>query len=214
MITLDDQNALFKLISSYLRKDIICWAFGGTAMLFYGYKDSTKDIDLIFESVEDRDSFITAITEMGYAKKSLVNVYKEDKSKDKNAPLLYSRGDERFDLFVKNIFRAELSSGMKKRFFARHDFAEKKSLILYIVSKEDIILLKSVTEREKDFEDILKICTTDKNISWDIITDEAVSQYKSGDEFVLIDLEQVMLKLKKYVFIKQEYFGKLYKKQK
>ncbi len=214
MISLEDQNSLFKLISNYLKKDIVCWAFGGTAMMFYGYKDSTKDIDLVFDSAEDRNVFIEAIEELGYTKRALFDVYNGEKSRHKNAPVMYSRGDERFDLFLKNIFQTVLSLGMKKRFFARHDFTEKKSLVIYAVSKEDIILLKAVTEREKDFEDILKICATDKNISWGVITDEAVSQYEKGNEFVLLDLEQAMVRLKKYIFIKQEYFSKLYRRQK
>lgn len=214
MINLEDQESLLKLISNYLKKDIVCWAFGGTAMMFYGYKDSTKDIDLVFESIEDREVFIEALERLGYTKRSLLNIYSEEKSKHKNAPVMYSRGEERFDLFVKKIFKIELSLEIKKRFFAKHDFTEKKSLVIYIVSKEDIILLKAITEREKDFEDILKICTTDKNINWDIITDEAVSQYEKGNEFVLLDLEQTILKLKKYIFIKQAYLDKLYKKQK
>lgn len=214
MINLEDQESLLKLISNYLKKDIICWAFGGTAMMFYGYKDSTKDIDLVFNSAEDREVFIEALKELDYSRRSLFNIYKEEKTKDKNAPLMYSRGDERFDLFVKKVFRTELSETIKTRFFARHDFTEKRSLVIYVVSKEDIILLKSITEREKDFEDILKICSTEKNINWDTITDEAISQYKKGDKFILVDLEQSMLKLKKYIFIKKGYIEKLYKAQK
>lgn len=210
MINAEDQESLFRLVSRYLKKDIVCWAFGGTAMIFYGYKTFTKDIDLLFETEEDKEEFIKAIKELGYEKKSLFNIYIEEKSKDKNAPLMFSRGDERFDLFVRKIFRTGLSEKMKKRFYARHDFAENKSLVVFVVSKEDIILLKAVTEREKDFEDILQICTTEKSINWDIIIEEAVEQYKKGDKFILMDIEETMKKLKKYIFIKKEYFDRLY----
>jgi len=214
VIGFEDQNSLFKLISAYLKKDVVCWAFGGTAMMFYGYKEATKDIDLIFESVEDRGIFVLALKELGYTKKSLFNIYSEEKSKHANAPVMYSRGDERFDLFVEKIFKTELSPSIKSRFFARHDFAENKNLIIYVISKEDIILLKSTTDRAKDFEDILKICETDRNINWELLTDEAVWQYKNGNEFMLLDIEGVMAKLKKYVIIKKEYFDKLHKEQK
>jgi len=210
MIGIEDQESLLKLISRYLEQDVICWAFGGNAMMFYGYKKSTKDIDLVFESEEDREAFIKAIKLLGYEKQSPLRIYPEEKLADKNRPLMFSKGNERFDLFVKKIFRTELSEDMKKRFYARHDFAEKKSLIVYVLSKEDIILLKSITEREKDFDDILTICTTEKAISWNIIISEAISQHKKGDKWVLYDMEETMSKLKKYIFLKKEYFERIY----
>ena len=44
MINTQDQDQLFKLISNYLDKDITCYALGGTAMMYYGFKNITKDI--------------------------------------------------------------------------------------------------------------------------------------------------------------------------
>lgn len=207
MISKEDQVDLFKLISRYLKKDILCWAFGGTAMMFYGYKTSTKDIDLIFDSAEDRDVFIDALLNLGYSKKSLSGVYNEEQIKEKNAPIMYSRGDERFDLFVGRVFAVKLSEEMKKRFYARHDFADGRSLIINVMSKEDIILMKSMTERERDFEDIEAICKIDK-IDWSIIIDEAIRQ---KNDFIILDLEKTMQNLKKSFLIKKEYFDRLHK---
>ena len=48
MINTQDQEELFRLIAEYLEKDISCTAIGGTAMMFSGYKNTTKDIDIIF----------------------------------------------------------------------------------------------------------------------------------------------------------------------
>ncbi len=50
MINTEDQEALFTLISTYLKKNVTCYAIGGTAMMFYGYKTTTKDIDLVFHN--------------------------------------------------------------------------------------------------------------------------------------------------------------------
>ena len=158
MIDVQTQNDLFKLISSQIKEDITAYAFGGTAMMYYGYKNVTKDIDIIFEKEEDREGFIEAIKRLGYEKRSLKGVYSEEKQADKGKPVMYTRGDERFDLFVKKIFGTTLTEDMKKRLFARHDFAQKENtLIINVLSKEDLILLKAITEREKDFEDILTI---------------------------------------------------------
>ena len=66
MITHNDQVDLFALIAKHLTKDVECWAFGGTAMMFYGFKDETKDIDLLFEHEEGRKAFIAAIGSLGF----------------------------------------------------------------------------------------------------------------------------------------------------
>lgn len=212
MIDIESQNDILRLISSYLKKDITCYAFGGTAMMFYGYKAATKDIDLIFESEKDRELFIDAITQLGYKQKSLVNVYKEEQLKSKNGPLMFSRGEERFDLFVKNIFQTELGKDMIDRFYARHDFIMKdKTLTIKVLNKEDIILLKSVTDREKDFEDILTIVERESEIDWDLIIDEAVKQHRKGNKTILLDLEETLQRLKKYVFIPKKHFDRIYK---
>ncbi len=58
MITYNDQMNIFKLISKDIKIDIVCYAFGGTAMMFFGYKDDTKDIDLLFEDDSSRNEFI------------------------------------------------------------------------------------------------------------------------------------------------------------
>ena len=49
MIAYEDQMDLFRLVSRNIKRDLECYAFGGTAMMFYGYNDETKDIDLLFD---------------------------------------------------------------------------------------------------------------------------------------------------------------------
>ena len=48
MINTQDQDQLFSLVANYLKSNLTCIAIGGTAMMFLGYKNTTKDIDLIF----------------------------------------------------------------------------------------------------------------------------------------------------------------------
>jgi len=50
MITLEEQQKLFLNVSKKLKKQIIVYAVGGTAMTFLGLKDTTLDIDLVFET--------------------------------------------------------------------------------------------------------------------------------------------------------------------
>src|SRR3989338_9484049 len=104
MIETKDQEELFKLIANYLKRDIVCIAIGGTAMMFAGYKTATKDIDLVFKSEQDRQVFVKAIELLGYKERSLARIYDEKRRQHFHKPKIYTRGDERFDLFVKNVF--------------------------------------------------------------------------------------------------------------
>lgn len=212
MINIKDQEELFRLIADFLEKDITTIAIGGTAMMFSGYKTATKDIDLVFKNSKDRNTFIVAIEQLGYKQKSLVQVYDEKRAKFGNRPVIYSRGEERFDLFVKNVFGFPLEFDQKK-IIQRHDFVGKKEIIIYVLPKEYLILLKVLTERERDYEDIETIVKIEKNIDWDFIVDEAIN-YRKKIPWILIDLEEKLQRLKKIAFIKEKYFKKIYEAEK
>ena len=109
MITHEDQIELFNLVSRELHQNITCYAFGGTAMMFYGYKDETKDVDILFEQPEEKTAFIKAIEKLGFTETTPFKIYIPEKLRDPHRPLMYKRGDTRFDLFVKKIFKTLLS---------------------------------------------------------------------------------------------------------
>ncbi|MDP3727925.1 MAG: hypothetical protein Q8R18_00580 [bacterium] len=211
MITKDDQDALFQLIARNLKKDVQCYAFGGNAMMYYGYKAATKDIDILFENIQDKKIFVDAITSLNYQKMSLKTIYPERLEKDPKKPEMYTRGDERFDLFVGNVFRTVFSNGMKERVWGRYDFkSEKYTLTVYVLGKEDILFLKGITHRDKDFEDIKIIVEKEKKLNWEAIIDEAIYQHTQGNDWAVLDLEETLENLKKNTFLKKEYFDRLY----
>ncbi|MBC8500996.1 MAG: nucleotidyltransferase [Nanoarchaeota archaeon] len=209
MINTKDQGELLELISKYIDQDIECYALGGTAMMFYGYKNTTRDIDLLFQTRKELEVFIEAIKQLGYKEMSIKGIYPEKRLKSSSKPLMFTRGDERFDLFLNKIFGFKITDKIKERFFSRHDFIGKKELIVKILSKEDIILLKAITKREKDFEDIQTIIEQDKDINWDFIIDEAITQRKQN-EWILIDLEETMKQLKEITFLPSKLFKRIY----
>lgn len=210
MIEIEDMDNLFKLISRHVKKDIACYAFGGNAMMHYGYKNATKDIDIIFEDEESRDEFIRAIRLLGYEKKSLLKIYVPELLQEKNKPLMFSRGEERFDIFLKQVFQTRLSEKMKERVYGVLDYAATDNTIrVFILGKHDIILMKSITQRERDFEDILTIVNVDE-IDWGIIVDEAIWQAEHGDKWIILDLEETLKQLKKHTFIKKADLDRLY----
>ena len=71
-------------------------------------------------------------------------------------------------------------------------------------------MLKAVTERDKDFEDILTIIKKDKNFNWDYFLDEVVWQSQNGDSWVALDTEKMMKELQEYVFIPEKHFKRVH----
>ncbi len=208
MIGKQEQDELFELVSSKIEGDIVCYAFGGTALMYYGYKESTKDIDILFEREDDMKVFIKAINELGFKKRALAGVYDQDRIENKDKPLMFERGDARFDLFVKNIFSTEFTEEMKDRSRERHDFTRKDyTLTVMVISIEDLVILKSVTNRENDYADI-QMLLKKSEVDWSIIVDEAIRQ---KDRWTILDLEETMQRLKKDFYIPKKYFDKLHK---
>ncbi|MBI4439048.1 hypothetical protein HY640_03905 [Candidatus Woesearchaeota archaeon] len=207
MISTQDQEDLFRLIADYLGEDVECLAIGGTAMMFRGYKNSTKDIDMVFMNRKDRATFIRAIEKLGYSEKSIRTVFEGKRGKTGNKPLIYSRGEDRFDLFVKDVFGFQVEFG---RFTQRHDYIGKNELTVFTAPVELLMMLKSVTDREKDYEDMETIVRAEKNIDWAGIVEEAIRQ-KRKNKWIIIDLEEKMKRLSKTTFIRKEIFERLYK---
>ncbi len=210
MITHNDQRDVFRIVANALTRDLTCYAFGGTAMLFYGYKDETKDIDLLFEDEPQRKEFIRAIEALGFAEASPFRLYIPKKLLDRHRPLMYRRDDSRFDLFVKCIFQTKLSPQMKEDKYAVHEFKGKHTLTVNVLRTEHIVVLKAVTERDRDFEDILTIVKNTKNFDWQYLIDETLWQFRHGDGWVLFDVEKMLRELKKYLFVEEKYLKQLH----
>ena len=209
MITHKDQLQLFQLIANNLSKDVECYAFGGTAMMFYGFKEETKDIDILFPLSEDKEAFISAIKKLGFEETSPITIYIPEKLRDPNRPRIYKNETTRFDIFVKQIFRTLLSPTMKKDTYAVHEFGTINKLKMNIFRTEHIAFLKAITERRNDFDDIQKILNNDKNFDWQYFINEVLWQYAHGDSWALIDAEKTLEELKKYLPIDGKYAKQL-----
>jgi hypothetical protein len=126
---------------------------------------------------------------------------------------MFKRDDYRFDLFTKKIFRTQLSLRMKEDLYAIHEFRQKHTLTINVLRKEHIVQLKAITERDKDFEDILTIIRKEKRFDWQYLIDEAIWQHQHGDSWQILDMEKMLQELKKYVLIEKKYFDRLYEAQ-
>lgn len=175
MITAKDQETLFVNISRNLGKKVVCFAIGGTAMIFYGFKDITLDIDLVFLTEEDQQEFIRAANSLGYKPMGSVVVY----GVKNNRPIMLTMGKERFDLFLRKVISFTLTEDIQGRAKYTHEFGE--NLVLKVIDCHDIILMKCATDRIKDREDAKKIIES-RNIDWNILINEAEKQVIFGDK--------------------------------
>ncbi len=211
MINLKDQEQLFTLIAQNLTKDISCYAFGGNAMMVYGFKEETKDVDLLFEKQEERQEFSRIIYLLGYRETTPAGIYLPQKLRDPHAPVMYKREDSRFDLFVGKIFKTLLSPKMKEDLYAIHEFKGKHVLQVKVFRTEHLVMLKAVTDRVNDFDDIKLIIKKDTHFDWQYLIDEVLWQYKHGDSWIILDTEKMLQELKKYIFVEEKYIQQLHK---
>lgn len=168
MIDLKQQNELFKFIGEKLKKKTECYIIGGSAMLYYGMKGTTKDIDLVFEEEKDRRLIEQILKNIGYKERDVRIIY----SRKKNTPTLLERQEARFDLFLKKIISTELSNNMKERTEVVYEYG---NFVVKVIAPEDLIITKCATERAGDRADAAEIIKR-SSINWDVIIKESVHQ--------------------------------------
>lgn len=205
MINIERQNGIFIVIGKRLKRKINVYAIGGTAMMFLGMKDSTLDVDLVFENSEDRTDFKEVLKSIGYEEMNPLTVYK----RGENLPEMLTLGDERFDLFVKDVIDFIFTEDIKQRAKQLHQFGD--NFLLKIADPQDILLMKCATYREKDLYDAKSIINNVK-IDWDLIIQEIENQRKLGRERAILDLGYFLekLEIKFKIKIPKEVLDKLW----
>jgi hypothetical protein len=112
-------------------------------------------------------------------------------------------------LFLLEVIDFRFSETIQKRAEQTHQFYNK--LIIKIADTNDILLMKSATNRAKDKYDIIKLINTSE-INWDIIIKEAENQVSLGHETAVLTLGTRLEDLKNNSKIKipQEVLDKLW----
>ena len=175
MINLQQQISLFKIIGSQLKDKLECIAIGGSAMMFYGAKVTTKDVDLVFLKREDLEAVKKALYSSGFdEKKNIKSIFREDEESTK--PIMMEGKETRFDLFLNEVIGFKIHEKTLERIREVHEFG---NFIVKIASPEDILMMKGCTERERDRDDAAELIKK-FNINWEIIIDETSKQTKIG----------------------------------
>ena len=187
MTDLKEQEDIFNLIGSNLKKKIKCFVIGGSAMLYYKLKDATKDIDIVLLNENDRSYILKFMKNLGYAERNPKILYVNKR----NVPILLQREQNRFDLFSRIIINLKFSDGMMERSNIVYEYG---NLIVNVASPEDIIILKCATDRAGDRLDAANIIRN-TNVNWGILFEESINQMKLVGDVIPLNLYQFLLEL-------------------
>ena len=175
MISQQEQISFFKIIGTQLKKRAECIAIGGSAMMFYGAKNATKDIDLVFLKKEDLEAVKKVLYISGFnERKNIKGIFREDEEAVK--PVMMEGKDTRFDLFLNEVIGFKIHKELIERTKELHEFG---NFSVRMASPEDILMMKGCTERERDRDDAVEIIKK-VNIDWGVIITETKQQTKIG----------------------------------
>ena len=148
-----DKNEVLKILAEAGKicpKKMPVYLVGGGAMAIRGEKDVTKDVDLILEHEEDAEGLGGALVSLGFE----VNIQPPMECESLvDAKIMTALIGMRVDIFVRTVcHKLVFSPGMKER---SEFYGNYGNISLSICSREDIFLLKSVTERGRDLDDMI-----------------------------------------------------------
>lgn len=206
MIDISQQEALFIAIGELLPHCVSAYAIGGTALMLRSMKNSTLDIDIVFDTNTDRALFITALKTLGARESDVTLVY----GLKEHTPYMLELKGARFDLFVNKIITSIFSEPMKQRAQQTHEFG--RNFIIKAADAHDVLIMKSVTSREKDEIDIVRISQS-ISINWKTIVDEAQEQVSLGNEKAILSLGERLetLNNRKALVVPQSVLDSLWK---
>lgn len=156
-------------ISKELKSEIDCYIIGGLAMMFHGTKLATKDIDIVFDYPKEACEFMETLKIIGFHEVQHVT---KDHLKIGAHAVLEGPDECRFDIFIGNVCSGLiLSEEMKRR---ATKVLSLRNLNIFVMSPEDVFLLKSIAQREDDLADMATIAAM--GLNWGDIAKELKNQ--------------------------------------
>lgn len=169
---------LFEELSKNIDTDLSMYIIGGENMRIRKLKPRTKDCDIVIDSSNSLKTLIKALENIGYQSKNKNVFSKNDRRVAPYKKFVYPNRSD-IEIFYTDIARKfYLSPRMKTRSQEYKTFGKNKKLRLFLVSNEDIFLLKSVTDREGDLFDMTQLVQHGDNFDWSIVWDELENQEK------------------------------------
>jgi hypothetical protein len=166
--------AAFGEIGKVIGGPVEVFLLGGGAMCFRNQKNATKDLDLVFSSEAGYQLFTAALRKAGFKEyRPIERAYAEMEA----SSIWQNKDGFRLDLFVRRVCNAlSISESMEKRSELLGQFGK---LAVKMVSNEDVILFKGITERPRDADDIAAIIRSSR-VDWDVMLEECERQSVEG----------------------------------
>lgn len=179
---------LFDEMGKHIPSETEAYLLGGENMRLKGLKPRTKDCDLVVSDERSFNAIVETLKKMGYDSVSKSRLSADDLRIAASDILEHPTTRSRIDIFTRIVARKlALSDRMKKR--AKMEMHGK--LKLGIMANEDVFLLKGVTLREGDIQDMAKLAQS-QGFDWQIVWDEMERQEKDRFErFSAILLESL-----------------------
>lgn len=162
-------------LSGAVHEPVHLYLLGGGSMMYAGLKYFTKDIDLVVRTEHEYDICVDAMKRMGFRSIRPGAGYSRMNLSD----MLERDDGYRIDIFNDRVCgKLRLSDGMVSRSSER---VRHGSVVLSSCSMEDILIFKSITEREGDLEDS-KAIITGTMVDWDAFLAELEEQIETGED--------------------------------
>ena len=153
-------------------------------MLKAGSKTATKDIDLVLREKKELESIILALREIGFIQ---LEMQSQEELKRTAMHFQNSQG-LKFDIFMKNIAgKLEFTESMRQRAIP---LSKLRNLKINRLSNEDLFLLKSVSGRDIDLDDMSKLFQS--GLDWEVVNSELTLQAEvTGRVWTVIFLDRM-----------------------
>jgi predicted transcriptional regulator len=179
---------LFNDIGQNIPSEIEVYLLGGENMRLKGLKPRTKDCDLVVSDERSFNSIVEALKRMGYNSVNKSKLSTDDQRIAASDILEHPATRSRINIFTRIVARKlVLSNRMKKR----AKMEKHGNLKLGIMANEDVFLLKGVTLREGDVQDMAKLAQS-SGFDWQVVWNEMKRQEgERSERFSAILLESL-----------------------
>jgi len=164
----EEVNELFEQLGQVLEQRVEALLIGGAVMLELRLKDSTKDIDVVCRSEEDKERLLAAAKSMCF----------EIVGPEKRHERLGVKGGRNLDIFAGRIsYDFGLSEAMWQRAVKSRSFG---MLVIRDASLEDIFVMKLIANRPGDAKDCAALFSA--VLDYDSVYREIEAQYRKAGE--------------------------------
>jgi len=169
----EEVNELFEQLGQVLEQRVEAMLIGGAVMLELGLKDSTKDIDIVCRTEEDKERLLGSARALGF---QILGPEKRHERLGINR--LAVKGGRNLGIFAKRIsYDFDLSEAMWQRATRIRSFG---GLVIRDASLEDIFIMKLIANRPGDAKDCAALFSA--VLDYDSVYQEIEAQYRKAGE--------------------------------